>query len=213
MQVHRQQKTGLCLAFWAGLCLAAASGAAGAAGEDKPDLQRAEEIVSGRCFLCHGMEGESSSPLFPRLAGQHADYMVKQLEDFQSGRRKSSTMQPQAAELTRAEMRALGAFFEAKKPQPHKPEDADLAGVGRYIFLKGNPYSGVAACSSCHGPKAYGTPFLPRLAGQNPEYLATQLRQFNKRERTNDNAVMHAIASKLTDLEIQGVAQYLGALE
>lgn len=184
-----------------------------AAGEQKVDLQRAEEIVSGRCFLCHGMEGESSSPLFPRLAGQHAKYMAKQLADFKSGKRKSDTMKAQAEELTEQEILSLGAFFEAKKPQPHAPEDRDLAGVGRYLFHKGNSFSGVAACASCHGPKGYGTPLLPRLAGQNPEYITAQLQQFNKRERTNDNDVMHSIASKLTALEIKAVSEYIGALE
>lgn len=187
------------------------AGPAGAA--DKVDLQRAEEIVAGRCFLCHGMEGESSSPLFPRLAGQHAKYMVKQLQDFKSGKRKSETMKPQTEELTLAEMQALGAFFEAKTPAPHKPEDQDFAGIGRFLFYKGNPYSGVAACASCHGQKGYGTPLLPRLAGQNPEYIAAQLKQFNKRERTNDNDIMHSIASKLTELEIHAVASYIGALD
>lgn len=184
-----------------------------AAGEPKVDLQRAEEIVSGRCFLCHGLEGESSSPLFPRLAGQHAKYMAKQLEDFKSGKRKSETMKSQSEDLTLQEMVSLGAYFEAKLPQPHAPEDKDLAGVGRYIFHKGNSFSGVASCASCHGAKGYGTPLLPRLAGQNPEYIAAQLQQFNKRERTNDNAVMHSIASKLTELEIKAVSEYIGALE
>ena len=188
-------------------------GAAYGADQKKPDLQRAEEIVSGRCFLCHGLEGESSSPLFPRLAGQHAAYMARQLEDFKSGKRRSDTMKPQAAELSSEEMLALGAFFEAKKPQPHAPADRELAGVGRYIFQKGNAFTGVAACASCHGPKGYGTPQLPRLAGQNPEYITAQLQQFNKRERTNDNAVMHAIASKLTELEVKAVAEYIGSLE
>lgn len=194
-----------------GMLLAATPGLA--ADNRKPDLQRAEEIVSGRCFLCHGLEGESSSPMFPRLAGQHAKYMVKQLGDFKSGQRKSDTMKPQAEELTTEEMLALGTYFEAKRPQPHSPEDKDLAGMGRYIFQKGNTFSGVAACASCHGPKGYGTPLLPRLAGQNPEYIAAQLQQFNKRERTNDNAVMHSIASRLTELEVKAVAEYIGALE
>lgn len=183
------------------------------AAEPKVDLARAEEIVSGRCFLCHGAEGESSSPLFPRLAGQHSGYISKQLADFQSGRRKSDTMKAQAEELTADDMRSLGAFFEKKPSQPHKTEDADLAGVGRYIFLKGNSYSGVAACSSCHGAKGHGSLTLPRLAGQHPQYIETQLKQFNKRERTNDNAVMHSIASKLSELETRAVAEYIGTLD
>ena len=183
------------------------------AADPKPDLQRAEEIVGGRCFLCHGLEGESSSPLFPRLAGQHSAYMARQLADFQSGRRKSDTMQAQAAELTPAEMKALGLYFENKQAAPHAPEDRDLAGVGRYIFIKGNPFSGVAACAGCHGAKGLGTAQLPRLAGQHPQYVESQLRLFNKRERTNDNAVMHAIASKLTELEIRAVSEFISTLD
>lgn len=183
------------------------------AADPKADLKRAEEIVGGRCFLCHGLEGESSSPLFPRLAGQHGEYMARQLADFQSGRRKSETMQAQAGELTAAEMKALGLYFESKRAVPHPPEDRDLAGVGRYIFTKGNPFSGVAACAGCHGAKGLGTPQLPRLAGQHPQYVESQLRQFNRRERTNDNAVMHAVASRLSELEIKAVAEFIGALD
>jgi len=89
----------------------------------------------------------------------------------------------------------------------------DLAGVGRYIFTKGNTFSGVAACVSCHGPKGHGTPQLPRLAGQQALYLENQLKQFNTRERNNDNAVMHSIASRLTELEVKAVASYISTLE
>lgn len=190
-------------------CLSLAAVAADA----KVDLARAEEIVSGRCFLCHGMEGESASPIFPRLAGQHAEYVAKQLADFKSGKRKSDTMKPQAEELTEAEMKALGAFFAAKKASAKMGMDKELLGVGSYIFNKGNSFSGVPGCASCHGAKGYGTPQLPRLAGQHPRYIEDQLKQFNKRERTNDNAVMHSIASKLSELETHAVAEYIATLD
>ncbi len=81
----------------------------------KADQARAEEIVSGRCFLCHGMEGESASPVFPRLAGQHAEYLARQLADFKSGKRKSDTMKPQSEELTPAEMKALGCLLRQQE--------------------------------------------------------------------------------------------------
>ena len=84
-----------------------------------------------------------------------------------------------------------------------------LAGVGRYIYHHGNKFSGLAACASCHGAEAQGTASLPRLAGQYASYIETQLKQFNQRERTNDNAVMHAIVSKMTELEMVSVAEYL----
>jgi cytochrome c553 len=182
-------------------------------GAGAADLQRAEEIVGGRCFLCHGMEGEAASALYPRLAGQHAEYIAKQLGDFKSGKRKSDTMAGMAADLTPEEMKALGTFFEKKPATRSTSTEPDLAGVGRYIFTKGNPYSGVAACVSCHGPKGHGTPQLPRLAGQQALYLENQLKQFNTRERNNDNAVMHSVASKLTELERKAVADYIATLD
>lgn len=184
-----------------------------AVADAKAGQARAEEIVSGRCFLCHGMEGESLSPVFPRLAGQNAEYLARQLADFKNGKRKSETMKPQSEELTTAEMKALGAFFEKKKASSHTPEDKEIVPVGRYIFTKGNSYSGLPSCASCHGPNGLGTTQLPRLAGQHPRYIEDQLKQFNKRERTNDNAVMHTIASKLTELETHAVAEYISTLE
>ena len=176
------------------------------------DLDRARQIVSGRCFLCHGMGGESSSEVFPRLATQNATYLAKQLRDFKSGARKGTAMNEMAAPLTEADMGDLGAFFAAQKADPHPPADADLAAVGRYLYAKGNSYSGVAACTGCHGANAHGTETLPRLAGQQSLYLEGQLKLFNKRERTNDNAIMHAIASKLTELEIKALSEYLACV-
>ena len=181
--------------------------------DPKADEARAEEIVSGRCFLCHGMEGEAASQVFPRLAGQHGEYLARQLGDFKSGKRKSETMKPQSEELTPAEMKALGVYFEKKKAPANTPTDTEILAVGRYIFSKGNTFSGLPSCASCHGAKGSGTPQLPRLAGQHPRYIEDQLKQFNKRERTNDNAVMHTVASKLTELEAHAVAEYIATLE
>ena len=182
--------------------------------EVKPaaDAKRVQEIVAGRCSLCHGMEGESASPVFPRLAAQHPEYMAKQLKDFREGRRKG-TMNEMAADLKDEEINGLANYFGAKPAKSRRPGDVDLAGVGKYIYDKGNKYTGVAACASCHGPKPYGTVQLPRLAGQNAQYLETQLKEFNQRARTNDNAVMHSIASKLSELESVAVSLYISGLE
>ena len=177
------------------------------------DKARAEEIVQGKCFICHGADGESSSPVFPRLAGQHARCIERQLADYKSGKRASSAMKPMVEDLSPADFKALGAYFESRKPQAHKVDDPELAQVGRFVFLRGNPYSGVAACAGCHGAKGDGTETLPRLAGQHALYTENQLRAFNKRERTNDNAVMHSIASKLSELELKSVAAYISGLE
>jgi cytochrome c553 len=177
------------------------------------DLKRAEEIVSGKCFICHGAEGESSSPVFPRLAGQHADYVTRQLTDYKTGRRKSSAMQPMVEDLSPADFVALGKFFESRAVQHHPVDDAELAQVGRYVYQRGNPYSGVPACATCHGGAGQGTATLPRLAGQHAQYTERQLKAFNQRERTNDNAVMHTVAIKLTELELKAVASYISGLK
>jgi cytochrome c553 len=170
-------------------------------------------LIESRCALCHGPEGESASAIYPRLAAQHPEYMAKQLKDFRDGRRKSDTMSEMAKDLTDGEIAALAGFFAGKPPKARRTGDADLAAVGKYIYVKGNPYAGVPACATCHGPNAHGTVQLPRLAGQHPAYLETQLKEFNKRARTNDNSVMHTIASKLTELEIVSVSVFLGGLE
>ena len=177
------------------------------------DADRAKQIVAGKCFMCHGMDGESASRSYPRLAGQHSEYVAKQLADFKSGRRKGDTMNDMVTDLTPEDMKALAAYFEAKKIGPQKVDDPDLAAVGRYIFLKGNQYSQIPACASCHGEKGLGTPQLPRLAGQQASYTASQLKLFNNRDRNNDNAVMHSIASKLTELEMKAVAEYISGLD
>ena len=192
----------------AAVITAPAAGPAGAA-----DGDRALEIVQGKCFICHGADGESSSPLFPRLAGQHAAYIARQLADYRSGRRKSDTMRPMVDDLTPEDFAALGRYFESRPPLAHVVPDVALAQVGWFIFVRGNPYSGVPPCASCHGPKGYGTEQLPRLAGQHAMYIENQLKKFNTRERTNDNAIMHSVASKLTELEAKAVSAYIAGLK
>ena len=177
------------------------------------DAARALEIVQGKCFICHGVDGESSSPVFPRLAGQHAGYVARQLADYQSGRRKSDTMRPMVEDLSKEDFAALGRYFESRRPIAHEQADTDLAQVGRFIFDRGNPFSGIPSCASCHGAGGGGTETMPRLAGQHALYLENQLKKFHARERTNDNAIMHGIASKLTELEAKAVASYISGMK
>lgn len=173
------------------------------------DEARAKKIIGGSCFLCHGAEGESASEVFPRLSAQNAEYIAKQLENFKTGKRKSSAMTSMVANLSPEDMSALGHFFAARPPHKEAAKDAQLAAVGQYIYQLGNKFSGVPACASCHGADAAGSTTLPRLAGQFAAYTEAQLKQFNQRERTNDNAVMHSIAEKMSALEMAAVAEYL----
>lgn len=194
-------------------CLALLSGIALLPPAHAADLSRAVEIVEAKCFICHGSEGESSSPVFPRLAGQHANYVERQLADYKSGKRKNDTMQAMASDLTAEEMRLLGMYFESKPTRTHAVADPELAQVGRFVYNRGNPFSGVAACADCHGAAGHGTDRLPRVGGQHAQYVENQLKAFSKRERTNDNAVMHTIASKLSELELKAVASYISGLQ
>lgn len=173
---------------------------------------RALEIVEAKCHLCHGKDGEASSAIYPRLAGQHATYIAKQLADFKSGRRKG-TMNEMAADLTPDEMAALGQYFSSKPPKTHRVRDKAFASVGAYLYQNGNKYSGVAACKTCHGDEGKGTEQLPRLAGQHKRYVIDQLEAFNSGARTNDHAIMHSIASKLTELEMNALAQFISGME
>ncbi|KAF0162178.1 MAG: cytochrome c553 [Rhodocyclaceae bacterium] len=192
-----------------GLMLAVQAAAAPAV----PNSPRVAEIVASRCALCHGPEGESASAVYPRLAAQHPDYIAKQLKDFRDGRRKSETMAEMAKGLQDEDIAGLAVFFAGRKAAFRQPGDGDFAAVGKFIFQRGNSYSGVPACASCHGANGHGTQQLPRLAGQHPAYLEIQLKEFSKRERTNDNAVMHTVAAKLTELETRAVSIYIGGLQ
>jgi len=177
-----------------------------------PDVEKAKALVESKCSVCHGMQGESSGEFFPRLGGQHAEYIVKQLRDFQEGRRKGE-MTRFARNLSPEVMEGLGLYFSQQKIAPHPPSDPELGGVGRYLFHHGNRFSGVPACQDCHGANGEGTPRLPRLAGQRALYIQRQLKDFNQRERTNDNEIMHAVASKLTELELMALAEYISGMQ
>ena len=171
------------------------------------------ELVSERCGTCHGADGQSTSPIFPSLAGQNQAYLVKQLKDFKSKKRVSETMAPQGVDLSAEHIVELAAYFSSKPAKVNRVPDEDLLSVGRYIYTKGNSWSGVPACASCHGEKAFGTIILPRLAGQNARYLLSQLKDFNLRIRTNDNEVMHLVASRLTEMETKAVTDYLSQMQ
>ncbi|MEW5886488.1 MAG: c-type cytochrome [Pseudomonadota bacterium] len=175
------------------------------------DQVRAQRLHMASCFICHGAQGESTSELFPRLAGQNAEYIAAQLRAYQTGQRQHTAMANAVARLTPEDMMALGRFYEALPAMTQPVRDASLAAVGRYIHHYGNRFSGLPSCASCHGADARGAATLPRLAGQIPEYLVHSLKQFNTRQRTYANLAMHMVAERMTELEMAAVAEYLSA--
>lgn len=187
----------------------AAAGAVSAAEPPEVDLVRAESLHMDSCFMCHGPNGESSTKLFPRLAGQHYQYIVRQLEAFKSGKRQSSMMEGAVAELNEQDMLALGVFFEKKPTTGQVTEDPGLLEVGRFIYTRGNEYAGVPSCASCHGLDGHGSAQMPRLASQIPRYIENRLKSFAE----GGDPVMAGIAGQLTELEIKAVAVYVSSLD
>ena len=153
------------------------------------------------------------------LAGQHADYTLKQLMNFRSldgkpAERVNAVMAGMVASLSAGDMRNLAAYFEAQKRKPRVARDPDLAKLGQAIYRGGILARNVAACTGCHGPNGTGMPAqFPRLAGQFPEYTSAQLRAFRSGERTNDpNRMMRAVAEKLSDREVAALSEYIAGL-
>jgi cytochrome c553 len=166
------------------------------------------------CAACHGADGNSVAPNFPNLAGQHASYLLKQLQNFKSGKRKNPTMTAMVAPLSEQDMADLAAYF-ASQTEKVGETAADKLEAGQTLYRAGDAASGVAACAACHGPTGSGNPqaTFPRLSGQHATYVETQLKSFRSGERANDaGSMMRGVASKMSDAEIEAVAQYVQGL-
>ena len=181
---------------------------------DFGDPAKAQPIANQICAACHGADGNSPLPMNPSLAGQHPEYLFKQLNEFKSGSRNNAVMMGMVAGLSGEDMRNLAAFYAAQKPGEFAAKDKELVAKGRKLFRGGNADIGVAACAGCHSPNGAGIPSqYPRLAGQHPEYVVAQLKAFRAGERVNDaNNMMRAVAARLSDKEIAALAEYLSGL-
>jgi len=174
----------------------------------------AGQAKSATCAGCHGADGNSMNPVWPKLAGQHANYIAKQLRDFKGGARKNATMTAMAAPLSEQDMADLAAFFETKKTKLGTAA-ADMVDAGQALYRAGNAASGVPACAACHGPTGAGNAQakFPKLSGQHADYVMKTLKDFRSGARANDaGKMMRSIAGKMTDAEIAAVAQYVQGL-
>lgn len=181
----------------------------------KADSAKGQKIASQVCVACHGADGNSAAPANPHLAGQHAEYIAKQLHDFKANKdRKNPVMMGMATPLSPDDIRDVSAYYAGQKPKPAAAKDKELVVLGQKIYRGGNAATGVPACAACHGPNGAGIPAqYPRLAGQFPEYTAAQLRAFRSEERANDaNKMMRGVAARMTDREILAVSEYLAGL-
>ena len=193
----------------ASLASFAVVGAAQAAGDAE-----AGKAKAAACVACHGPDGNSPAPNFPKLAGQHADYLLKQLKDFKSGARTDPTMNAMVMPLSEQDMADISAFYATQKVTIGEAA-AEQVELGQTIYRAGNAASGVAACAACHGPAGGGNPMadFPDVSGQHADYTKLQLQNFRSGTRANDaSAMMRGVAKKMTDAEIEAVAQYIQGL-
>ncbi|MCX7251871.1 MAG: c-type cytochrome [Burkholderiales bacterium] len=178
----------------------------------KPDLGKGAASFGQVCAACHAADGNSVIGANPKLAGQHPEYLVKQLTEFKSGKRANAVMSGMAATLSDEDMRNIGFWLASQKPVPGAAKDKDLVALGERIYRGGIADRQIAACAGCHSPNGAGIPAqYPRLSGQHAEYTSTQLKSFRSGERKN-SAQMTGIAGYLTDKEITAVSDYIAGL-
>ena len=178
----------------------------------KPDLVKGEAAYAAVCAACHGADGNSAVPIQPKLAHQHPEYLVKQLEEFKSGKRKNAVMQGFATTLTAEDMRNISFWAASQKLKPGFAKDKTLVSLGERIYRGGIADRQIPACAACHSPNGSGIPAqFPRLGGQHADYTAAQLVAFRDGVRTN-NVHMTGVAAKLNDREIKAVSDYIAGL-
>lgn len=195
--------------------LAVAQAAAPAA---KPDPAKADKIAQEVCAACHGPDGNSTAPANPKIAGQHPDYLFKQLADFKpkegqkTAARVNAIMAGFVANLSDADMHNLAAFYAAKPLKPSAARNKETVELGQAIYRAGIAAKGVPACAACHGPRGEGMPAqYPALHGQYSDYTESQLKAFQGGTRAN-NPSMVEIAGRLSEREIKAVSDYVAGL-
>lgn len=178
----------------------------------KPDLVQGEAKFTAVCAACHSADGNSAIAANPKLAQQHPQYLVKQLQDFKSGKRASAVMKGFAAVLSDEDMRNIAAWLAAQKAKPGFAKDRDLVALGERIYRGGIPDRQIAACAGCHSPNGAGIPAqYPRVSGQHADYASGQLVAFRDGVRAN-SLPMAQVAAKMNDREIKAVADYVAGL-
>jgi cytochrome c553 len=182
-------------------------------GTGDPDTGK-KKVQTENCQECHGLNGISSSPSYPKLAGQHAEYIVKQLKDFQTGRRQHPVMTVMAEGLTENDVLDIATYFASNPAMKGEVGESQL---GKDIFTYGDMNRNILPCQSCHGEagKGISTPneTHPMIGGQHAIYLREQLRNWRNGSRSNSpNGIMNIIAKSLTDTEIEALSQYISGL-
>jgi len=183
------------------------------------DAAKGQPLASAVCGACHNPDGNSQTAANPKLAGQHAAYLFKQMKNFKGGpegkpERNNAIMNGMIAPYTDEQMKDFAAYFASQKQTGGEMKSRDTLELGQKLFRAGDASKGLPACAACHGPAGAGLPAqYPRIAGQFAEYTEAQLKAFRVSERANDpNKMMQMVAVKMTDAEIRAVADYIAGL-
>ena len=178
----------------------------------KVDAAKGQASYGAVCAACHAADGNSTIPLQPKLAGQHPEYLVKQLREFKDGKRNDPVMKGFATALSDGDMKNIAAWLHTQAPKNGFSKDKDLIALGERIYRGGIADRKVAACAGCHSPNGAGIPVqYPRLSGQHADYTVKQLQSFRDGVRKN-SPQMKDVAAKMNDREIKAVADYIAGL-
>ena len=200
------------LASIIGACAMATVSLAAHAQAAKPDLAKGAALYGQVCLACHAADGNSSIPANPKLAQQHPEYLVKQLQEFKSGKRDNAVMKGFASAMSDEDMRNVSYWLASQKGKPGFAKEKDLVALGERIYRGGIADRQVAACIACHGPGGAGIPSqYPRLSGQHADYTAAQLKAFRDGARKNSTVMGQAVA-KMNDREIKAVSDFIAGL-
>ena len=170
-----------------------------------------QEIVKTVCAACHGIDGNSTDPANPKLAGMEQEYLMRQLKAFAAGKRRDDTMTGIIASIDPSDFSSLAAYYGKKTPSPGKVTDPSLAAKGKVLYDDGNTDSGVPACAGCHQPDGQGNARFPRLAGQHQTYVLKQLADYKSGRRATD-PLMTTVGKRLTAAEAKALAEYIAGL-
>ncbi len=200
------------LATLAAAALLSVSAFANEAAAPKVDKAAGEAQYTAVCAACHGADGNSGSPDYPRIAGQGPEYLLKQLHEFKSGKRANAIMSGFASQMSDADMQNVAAWVSSQTPKTNNAKDKDLVMLGERIYRGGIADRNIPACAGCHSPNGAGIPAqFPRVSGQHAAYTEAQLNAFRSGARAN-NPIMTDVAAKMNDKEIKAVADYMAGL-
>ena len=171
----------------------------------------AQETVKTVCAACHGVDGNSTEPANPKLAGMDQEYLIRQLKAFAAGRRHDDAMSAIIATVDSSDFAKLAAYYGPQKPAPGKVRDAQLAAKGKALYEDGNTDTGVPACAGCHQSDGLGNARFPRLAGQHQAYTLKQLADYKSGRRATD-PLMTTVGKRLTTDEAKALAEYVAGL-